>query len=149
MLGSDLQGYPPRMRLQRQLQRSYTVCFLIFIIVSNRKRLSFFALTIFKLLKYCVQGRRFNLTLESSIWSFISSQQSHLLWVTVTLYVKNIIETTNNHSLSNSSHLSTSSTSLFITHLTSPHLIKPLFTNIHSLLIHSLLLQPNINFVPE
>lgn len=118
MLGSDLQGYPPRMRLQRQLQRSYTVCFLIFIIVSNRKRLSFVALTIFKLLKYCVQGRRFNLTLESSIWSFISSQQSHLLWVTVTLYVKNIIKTTKNHSLSNSSHLSTSSTSSLHT---SPH----------------------------
>ena len=33
LLGLDIQSYPERMRLQRLLQRSYTVCFLIFIIL--------------------------------------------------------------------------------------------------------------------
>ena len=35
LLGLDIQSYPERMRLQRLLQRSYTVCFLIFIIFWN------------------------------------------------------------------------------------------------------------------
>ena len=35
LLGLDIQSYPERMRLQRLLQRSYTVCFLIFIILWN------------------------------------------------------------------------------------------------------------------
>ena len=50
------------------------------------------------LLKDCIQGIRFNLTLESWLKSFMSSWQSHPLWVT--LYVRNIIETTKNHSFS-------------------------------------------------
>jgi len=57
---------------KRRLCRLYTVCFLSFISPCNRKLVSFFALSLYKLLNDCIQVRRLNLTLESSdVKSFI------------------------------------------------------------------------------
>jgi len=74
---NNVQGYPQRMRLQRLLYKTYTVCFLLFMISCNCKLVSFFAKSLLTKRLYC---RRLNLTSKSSnVNTFRSSLQSHPL----------------------------------------------------------------------
>ena len=74
---NNVQGYPQRMRLQRLLYKTYTVCFLLFMISCNCKLVSFFAKS---LLTKRLYWRRLNLTSKSSnVNTFRSSLQSHPL----------------------------------------------------------------------
>ena len=79
----NIQSYLQRMRLQRRLYRVDTVCFLIFMVYSCKLD-SFFAKSFNKQLIDCIQGRRLNLTWESSyLKNFESSLQFHSFWVTL------------------------------------------------------------------
>ena len=82
-LDLDGQGYPQRMRLQRRLYGIYTVCFLIHIYSIQLKPCIFILLNLQK--GYIIiYGWRFNSTMIPSYYkSFMSSLQSHPMWVTL------------------------------------------------------------------